>query len=546
MFLQNINKHVEILNPYVKDVGLISVKDMYLHDNTVSSDTKKGNPALLELITGIALIILILAIVNYINLAVAQRNRRNKETGIRKTIGAGRKDIILFYLTESVIVTLAAFAIALLFVEIFLPNFGRIVNSNLSVNPLTGFPINIILLLSVFSIGIISGLGPALLLSSFNPVRIFNRNTIISGRKSYLRNFLTVFQFTVSIALIFCIIVIQKQIDFVKHSDLGFDKEQLLRLNVPPAKVPVLINKLKQYSNIKDVSASLGAPGKINWLLGAGIEGKDQPINCIFADSTFIKTFKIQLLKGRELLPGDYGKACMINETAYKYFDWKDLDNKKFNNGREGGFEVIGVVKDFHFSSLHNIIEPAAIIFSSDYAPGIISLRIKTGAIQEAMNYIRKVWKEVLLDQNMEYQFYDEVFNEMYVKEERFAKAIGLFALLAISISCMGILGLTIFSSERRSKEIGIRKVHGATVSELIFLLNKDFLRWVVIASIIAFPIGWYAMNKWLQDFAYKTDVSWWVFVLSGLSALLIALFTVSWQTWRTARRNPIEVLRYE
>jgi putative ABC transport system permease protein len=204
------------------------------------------------------------------------------------------------------------------------------------------------------------------------------------------------------------------------------------------------------------------------------------------------------------------------------------------------------VVKDFHFSSLHNIIEPAAIIFSSDYAPGIISLRIKTGAIQEAMNYIRKVWKEVLLDQNMEYQFYDEVFNEMYVKEERFAKAIGLFALLAISISCMGILGLTIFSSERRSKEIGIRKVHGATVSELIFLLNKDFLRWVVIASIIAFPIGWYAMNKWLQDFAYKTDVSWWVFVLSGLSALLIALFTVSWQTWRTARRNPIEVLRYE
>jgi putative ABC transport system permease protein len=546
LFVQNINKHAEILNPYVKKVGLLPLKDVYLHDNTEASDTKKGNPSLLELMTGIALIILILAIVNYVNLAVAQQNRRNKETGIRKTIGAGREDIIKLYLTESVLVTFIAFIIALLMVEISLPYFSKIVDSNLSIRPFWEFPANLISVFSILLIGIVSGFGPALLISSFNPVRIFSGNTFISNRKGYPRNFLTVFQFTVSIALIFCILVIQKQIDFVKHRDLGFDKEQLLRFYAPFNKVTALTNEFRQYSNITGVSASCGVPGEINMQLGGAVEGKDQPVSCIMADSSFLQTFKIQLLTGRKLLPGEYGKVCMINETAYKYFGWKDINNKRFNSGREGGFEVIGVVKDFHFSSLHNVIEPACIMFSSGALPNIISLRIKPGTLHTTINYLHKVWKESVPNQEMEYHFYDDLFNEMYVKEDRFAEAIGLFAVLAISISCLGILGLVIFASERRSKEIGIRKVHGAKVSELMFMLNKDFLKWVVFASVIALPLGWFAMNKWLADFAYKTDINWWVFALAVLIALLIAFMTVTWQTWRTVKKNPVEVLRYQ
>ena len=542
-----INSNAQLMNPYVQKINLLPLKNIYLFDNTTGSSNLKGNPSLLKILASIALIILILAVMNYISLTVAQRNRRNKETGIRKTIGAGRKEIIFGFLTESMLVTLIALVIALLIIELSLPYFSGILNSNLSILSFAEFPENLILIISIISIGILSGIGPALILSSFNPVRIISGNTVISSRKSYLRNILTVFQFTVSISLIFCILIIEKQINYVKHSDLGFAKEQLLRLDTAvPSATSAVVSELKQYSHIQDVTVSFGVPGEVNMTMGTAMQGKNQSVQCIGADSTFLRTFKIKLLLGRELLPGDFGKVCMINETAYKYFGWKDLINKKYNNGREGGFEIIGVVKDFHFSSFHKAIEPACIMFCSNWMPNVISIRIKTGAIQETMNYINRTWKKIVPDYPIKFQFDDDFFNAMYMKEEKFARAIGLFAVLAISISCMGILGLVIFASERRSKEIGIRKVHGAKVSELMFMLNKDFLKWVILASVIALPVGWYVMNKWLQDFAYKTEINWWVFVLAGLAALFIAILTISWYTWRAVNKNPVEILRYE
>jgi putative ABC transport system permease protein len=235
----------------------------------------------------------------------------------------------------------------------------------------------------------------------------------------------------------------------------------------------------------------------------------------------------------------------MINETAFKYFGWTDLNNRKYNNWRDGGCEVVGVVKDFHVASLHQPIEPTCIIFSQT-PPSKISLRIEKGGIGPTMSYLQKAWKEVFPDYPLDYQFYDEWFNQMYVKDERFGNAIGMFAFLAITVSCLGILGMAVFASERRAKEIGIRKVHGASVNDLMILLNKDFIKWVIVAFVVACPIGWYAMNKWLQEFAYRTEMRWWIFVLSGVIALVIALLTVSWQTWRAATANPVESLRYE
>lgn len=359
------------------------------------------------------------------------------------------------------------------------------------------------------------------------------------------------FQFVVSIALIICIAVVQKQINFVKHRDAGFNKEQLLRLDLPfiqpsdRTKAFTVLDKLRQYPGILNLSVTGGVPGNIHTSMGSAIEGKSKSLQIIYVDSTFLQTFNIQQIKGRELLPSDIGNVCMLNEAAYKYFGWNDLDNKRYNNGKVGGFEVIGVVKDFHYASMHQPIEPMCIIFNFQ-SPTNINLRIAKGAVGPSMDYIQKVWKEILPDYPLKYQFYDEWFDGMYRKEEQFAKTIGFFALLAIGISCMGILGLATFSAEQRTKEIGVRKVSGAQTAELMIMLNKDFMRWVAIAFVIACPIAWYAVNQWLMNFAYRTEISWWVFALSGLTALVIALFTVSWQTWRAATRNPVEALRYE
>jgi putative ABC transport system permease protein len=547
--LQKINNHSETIQPYVKKAGLIALTDTYLSDNSTGSTTKRGNSELLRLFTAIALVVLLLAIINYINLSIARHNKRNKETGIRKTVGAGRKDIVALFLVESVIVTAVAFAIALIIAELTLPFFENIVNSKLSINPLFEFPGNAVLLVSILLIGIISGIFPALLFSSFNPIRILSGRMIASSRKNYFGNFLTVFQFAISIAFIFCIIVIQRQIGYVKHNNLGFEKEQLLRFNLPFAdgkNAERFTNKLTEYAAVKNISTSNGVPGEVRMVMGSGIKEKDKSMWCIAADSNFLKTFNIQLIKGREMLPGEYGKTCMINETAFKYFGWNNLDNKKFNNGREGGFDVIAVVKDFHTTSLHEPIEPTCIMLTSQFSLSSITLRIEKGTTAQTMAFLQSEWKELFPDYPFDYQFYNDWFNKMYEKDERFANAISMFGFLAISISCLGILGLAIFSSERRAKEVGIRKVHGASVNDLMILLNKDFIKWVIVAFVVACPIGWYAMNNWLQDFAYRIEISWWMFVLSGGIALLIALLTVSFQAIKAAVANPIESLRYE
>jgi putative ABC transport system permease protein len=234
----------------------------------------------------------------------------------------------------------------------------------------------------------------------------------------------------------------------------------------------------------------------------------------------------------------------MINEAAYKYFDFENLDHKRFNNF--GGFDIIGVVNDFHYSSLHKAIGPVCIMFTSKSRPTAISIRFAANGVGLGMTYINDEWQKILAGYPLKYQFYDEWFDSMYRSEEYFARTISLFAILAIVISCIGILGLAIFSSERRTKEIGIRKINGARISEVLLMLNKEFIILVTIAYIIAIPIAWYSMHKWLENFAYRTELSWWIFALSGLIAFIIALLTVSWQSWSAASRNPVEALRYE
>lgn len=550
-FTAKLNKHVDVLYPYVGKADLLPLKNIYLYDKTGGSSTQRGNPGLLKLLLSIALIILVLAIINYINLSVSQQNKRRKEIGIKKTIGATKSNLIIQFLVESILITFISFFVSLVIFQLSTPLYDAIFDKSINYAALFQFPSILLMILSIIFLGAISGIGTALVFSSINPVMIFRGKLSHHGKKYITKNALSIFQFTISIILIFCTIIIQKQIGFVKHNNPGFNEEYLLRIDLPQVapedrdNASLLLNKLRQYPEIKNVSLTNGVPGYINVSMGANMPGKKKSLSIIYADTSFLSTFNIQILKGRNLNPGEYGTVCMINEAAYNYFEWDDLTNKRYNNGRKGGFEVIGVVKDFHYKSLHSKIEPLAILFQFGYQTNI-TIRIAPHNIGNTMENIQKIWRSILPACPFKYQFYDDWFDQMYRAEEKFAIAISTIAMLAIVISCIGILGLAIFSSERRTKEIGIRKVLGATIPNILAMLIKDFTKWILIANLIACPIAYYAMNKWLQNFAYRTPISWWIFILAGVLALVIALLTVSWQTIRTATANPVESLRYE
>ncbi len=550
-FKVKLNEHVDVLFPYVGKADLLSLKDIYLHDLTQGSATQRGNPKLLTLLLSIALIILALAIINYINLSASQQSKRGKEIGVKKTIGASRSNLIIQFLVESFLISLVSFCVALFIFQLSIPLYDTIFDKAVDYGVLFQFPSILWMVLSIVLLGTISGIGTALVFSSIQPVSVLKGNVIKAGNRSIVKNVLSVFQFTISIILIFCTIIIQKQIGFVKHNQPGFNEDQLLRIDFPRIadddqnNAMLMLDQLRQYSGIKSVSLTNGVPGYINTSMGANMEGKQKSLSIIYADTAFIKTFGIGLIQGRDLLPGEYGTVCMINEAAYRYFEWDDLTDKRYNNGRQGGFGVIGVVKDFHYKSLHSTIEPLAILFQSGN-PTNITIRMTTQNISNTMNHIQKIWQTILPDYPLKYQFYDEWFDQMYRNEEKFAGAISIFAILAIVISCIGILGLAIYNAERRTKEIGIRKVLGASVSGILYMLSKDFAKWIIVANIIALPIGYFAVNQWLQDFAYRTKISWWTFMLAGMLALAIALLTVSWQVVRTATANPVKSIRYE
>ena len=327
-------KTSDLLKPYAEQTGFLELKDIYLHDPTTGSATKKGNPGLLNLLTLIALIILTLAVINYVNLTVAQQARRNKDTGIRKVFGANRDNIIYHYLTESVIVIFSAFISGVLLLWFLMPFYQDLFNSAVEINLIFRFPYIVILPAAILIIGLISGIGPAIVLSGMSPVRILSGSSCSPARKNYLRNSLIIFQFTISIVLIFCVIIVQRQIQYVKNKNSGFNEEQLLRLDLPfirendIKKAFVLLDELRKLPYIKNLSVTSGVPGEIYMHMGSNMENtsRNMSVPCILADTAFLKTFGLNVMRGRNLGPGDIDKVCMINEAAYKHFEFEDLE----------------------------------------------------------------------------------------------------------------------------------------------------------------------------------------------------------------------------
>ncbi|MCX6236210.1 MAG: ABC transporter permease [Bacteroidia bacterium] len=526
-----------------RKLGLVNLKDLHFFNN--------NKKQLIGYISIVGFLIILIAVINYINLSIAKLFSAYPAMFIRKINGANRYELILNILAESIQYSIIAFLIALLFIEACKPILNGLLNIELKMGYSEHPGIILILILAAIFLGLIAGLYPALKLTSNIPINTAQTNFIKKDR-NFIRQSLVVFQFTISIALIISVIVISKQLNFLNKKDLGFNNQQIIYTQLNKnlyGTYNTFKEKLLKNPDIKSVSGSQNELGQVCVTLTRDINGTSRYFQELPADPDFIETMGLKLIMGRNFsreMQTDKYQTLIISETAVKAFE---LDSNKIIGTEIFMYDrvarVIGVVKDFYFQSFHHKLDP----FMLYYHPGAIgTANIKIGGsnIPGTIEYINKVWNEFSPDIPFDYHFLDKTYEELYKQDKQFSKIIISFLIVAVIIACLGLFGLVSFITIRRTKEIGIRKVNGARVSEVMTMLNKDFVKWVVIAFVIATPIAFYAMHRWLENFAYKTELSWWIFALSGVLALGIALLTVSWQSLKAATRNPVEALRYE
>jgi putative ABC transport system permease protein len=549
LLAEKLNAPIKQFNTTTDSLALQNLTDIYLSPFTLgwTDNHTKGNSKTLLVFLSISILIILLSSINYLNYTVSMQYAKMKEIGINKTNGAGKMHLLSDSLIEISLGIFISLVISLILVSLLLPSSGNLFGREINLADVNFHSLLPVFMLTIAGIILLNSLAPIYILSKFNITDFLTGGRKRTGKQLIKQAMLT-FQLTVSIALIAVVMLIFKQLQYIKHYDLGFNEEQLVRLELPYLfeNQKALKDEVAKLPFISGSTLSNGYPGHINMSMGSGVEGDEFLVNCIYVSDDFLKTIGIQLLNGRDFLGGDKDQACMMNEEAIKRYGWDNIDGKKYKNGREGGYNVVGIVNNFNVESLHSALSPVALIYEPDREFNTLSLRLTSGNVGQQMEQIRKAWKSFLPDDPMEFTFYDSQFQAMYEKEDKLAKSITFFSLIAIVLTCMGILGQIFLISINRTKEIGVRKVNGAKVAEILVLLNKDFVIWVAVGFVIATPIAYFAMNKWLENFAYKTSLSWWIFALAGLLALGIALLTVSWQSWKAATRNPVEALRYE
>ncbi len=543
---------------------LVPLKKIHLDEDVKNNITAGGSTIYLYILASIALFTLLIACINFMNLATAQSAKRSSEVGIRKVLGAEKKLLIIQFLGEAVLMSLLAFILALAFTELLLPAFNSVSGKTLSLS----FSNNVIFILSFIIVSIVTGLiagsYPAFYLSSFNPAKVLKGKFSNSLSAIALRKGLVIFQFIISIVLIIASVVIANQMKYLRSADLGFAKDQQviipLRSNNAKNMYASFRNELLKHSDVTNVGASLYYPGISNFSDNIFFkdgesmqQGKDVKMNYI--DTRFLQTLNIKPVAGRLYSDDYYAEdttgTIVLNETAAKLFGFANAAqaiNQKlhftFNNSTYN-FNIIGVVKDFHYEDLHLPIGPYGFQLNTQQYNYMIA-HVKPGNITASLTSIQNVWHNLNSSEPFDYSFLDKDFQKNYDAENKLAAIVGDFTIIAILISCLGLFGLATFSAEQRIKEIGVRKVLGASVTSIVALLSKDFLKLVAIAVLIASPIAWLTMNKWLQSFAYRTNISWTVFLITTLAAMLIALLTISFQAIRAAISNPVKSLRTE
>ncbi|MBN1480736.1 ABC transporter permease [candidate division KSB1 bacterium] len=540
---QKMKNTLKQLGAAVPNVRLQALDQSYLDQPLEGDGNKTGNPALIILFGTIGLLILVLSMINHINFILSLQLKKLKEIGIKKTSGAGLMQLLTHYFVEIAVWIFLSLAFALVLVQIVLPYANRLLDRPLNFMTIFTTPFCVYVALSLLLVLSLSALAYLVLLSRFDYKSYFSGH-LGSGHKDHAKKALTIFQFAISVFLLVAVFAIQEQIRYVKHRDVGFNKDHLLMLKFPYRYKhgQTLQARLTNHTSIVSTSLSMGNPGNIKYgTMGRGADGNNFNMSRIDVDLNFLETFEIPLVQGRAFLPGEGSKVCLINETAVKNYGWDTLDGKTFAE-----FPVVGVVQDFHISSMRHPIEGVGLVLNNEQQPSTLNLRIQRENISATMEFIRQTWDSVSPQTPFEYQFYDDWYDSLYRGEERFTAGIRLFALIAFLITCLGLLGQTIHICLNRTKEIGIRKVVGATVPSILLLLTKQFAGWVLVANVIAWPVAWYVVNMWLHSFAYRTELTLWPFILAGLAALLIAVLTVSWQAIRAATANPVEALRYE
>ncbi len=528
------------------------ILDIHLHSDLNGPYGANSKIEYVYIFLLVAFLILIIACINYINLTTAKNLSRIREVGIRKVVGSMSRQINRQFLLESLVFYWIATGIALILLSIFLPLFNNIIGKTLQLNYIND-PLTILSFITMATIiGIASGVYPARYLSSYKPVKILKDNRGQGHKKFRLQSTLVVFQFTISVVFIISTLVINDQLGLVRDKDLGFDNEQVIVLDRAwdlGRQIDVFKDNLIKYPEIKNLSFSSSLPGKNfdSWSmtpedLGSGTLG------IYFCDHDFAETMGIYVQKGRFFSKNIISdeNAIIINENAAEQFGWtEDPIGKKIRLNVHGDYTVIGVVKDFHYETLHNRIGNLGILLGNGRGR-YMAIRYSTQYTAEVLDTIKKEWNSMIPNSPLEYSFLDEDYYRLYRSEEQMQKISSLFSFLAILISSLGLFGLVSFSVKKRTKEVGIRKALGASEKNILNLISREYLVMVVIANAIAWPTAYYFINKWLQQFAYRVDISIWIFVLSGLGALGIALLTVSYQSIKAATANPVDSLRYE
>ena len=559
-----LNRHINDGDKYkpsqYTNLTLRKLSDIHLYSHMDDEAEENGNITRVYVFSAIALFILLIACINYMNLSTARSVLRAKEIGIRKVVGAQKKELILQFLSESVLICWIASILAILLTRVALPWLNELSHQQLTIASLVKWQLIIPLLLLPFIIGIVSGIYPALFLSSFQPIKVLKGIMKVGGSGLSFRKALVVVQFAISIILIICTTIVFEQLRFMEHKSLGFNKDHVITLANNAGlndKYESFKTQLLDNPGIKAITRSSRIPsGRLLDNMGSQIDRGDSltptqaDIKFVVADEDFIPTYGVGMIQGRNFSKS-YGmdtSAFLINEAAVKVLGLKSAEDaigKRFQYGAKKG-QLVGVFNDFHFESMHQRILPLVLFMPQNIGNfGRISIKV-TGSIPAAIAHIENTWKQFLPDIPFDYSFLDDNFSRLYQSEQRQEGLFTIFSCIAIFIACLGLLGLSAFTISQRIKEIGIRKVLGATVSTIVALLSKDFLKLVLVAGIIAFPVAWFAMNKWLEDFAYRINIPWWVFLFAGLMAALVAFATIGFQAVKAARANPVKNLRTE
>ena len=544
------------IKPYMQEFFLRPITDIHLYSHRMQEISMNNDIKTILIFSTLAFLILFIACINYMNLATARSIRRSKEIGMRKVVGAQRNHLVYQFLGESVTMTVLAFILSLIVTSLVLPTFNNLVEKPLTFDSVSNPHYFIGFVMLVIFVGLFSGSYPALLVSGYKPIAVLRGAFTRTAKGMMLRNLLVLFQFSITILLFICTLTIQEQLAFIQNMDVGYRKEQIITMDIRDSAVlqniELIKEELSRHPDIKLVSTSARLPNDIDTFMSRYLNSnKPDDLITIFyntVDYDFIDLYDIPIVEGRNFsreFISDQNGVFLVNEAAVRAAEWDYPVGRNFThwNGKTG--IIVGVMKDFNLHSLHSPIDPLY-LFLNPSSVSQLSIRISPMHIPSTLTYVKDVMKKFSSNYPFEYSFFDDIFNRAYHMEQRIVNIFRSFAVLAIMIACLGLLGLTAFTAEQRTREIGIRKVVGAPIPRIVLLLSKELMRWLILANLIAWPLAYFTMNKWLEKFIYRIDLHLLLFVSGSLLALSVAGVTIALQASRAAFTNPVEALKYE